>query len=217
MTSHRHAPATAATRGLTRFFATALAGAMLQVVPAAVLGCGDPALHPGRAEYDAAVAALRDQPPSRVQLRYRLEGDRRVGKAHRLRLWFWSPDGAPTGHYKVMPSSGLVSLHDASQGSIPDSGKLDVSLRPRRPGFHFVQIETRTPSQVAAAPHRTVIPIAVELDAEHRATKASAEAGGLSPNLARAPGFAGPRGALLMQAVGGTASESPDVGSAPLE
>lgn len=195
-------------RPLQYGLAVLVSAALLQAPAGDALACGDPALHPGRAEYEAAVAALRQQPPSPVQVRYRLEGMRRIGAPHTLRLWFWSPDGPPAGSYSIAPSDGLTVVGTPVNGTMPASGKLDVALRADRAGYHFVQIESQAPKDGKATGHRTVIPIAVELDAEHRALEADS---GRPMHASRVAGFSGPRGSRLMNALGETAPNQPEI------
>jgi len=133
------------------------------VSPGLSLGCSDPALHPEMAEFNALLDALAPQSPSPVQLKFRIDGERQIGKPLTVRMAFWQ--NAPVkGTFLVTPSQGVVLDGSPNTGEIPYRAFVDVTVRPVKKGYHHLKVETMIDVDGVEVRRTELLGIAVALD-----------------------------------------------------
>lgn len=115
---------------------------VLLLYPWLAHACNNPELHPGIAEFTAVAEALRSQPPSPVELKYRIEGERRAGTPVSVRFSFWPNAPYDSGRFSVTPSAGLKLASFSGGGEIPYKGTIDFDVIPTRSGYHYLKVET---------------------------------------------------------------------------
>jgi hypothetical protein len=143
------------------------------VSPGFSLGCSDPAVHPEMAEFNAVLQALPPQPPSPVQLKFRIDGDRQIGNLLTIRIAFWQ-NGQAKGKFLITPSHGVVLDGSPNAGEIPYRSFVDVTVRPIKKGYHHLKVETTIDLDGVELRRTELVGIAIALDDVPVAGKAAA-------------------------------------------
>jgi len=146
-----------------RFRSVCFSGlALFWAVPA--IGCDNPAVHPEMAEYDALLAALPANPPSPLQLKFKIDGDHRPDRPIRLRIAFWQKENCESGQYVITPSVGVDLEGGDRNGAIPCRGAIDFVVRASRPGYHYFKVETRVDDDGVSIQRTDLIGLPIDLN-----------------------------------------------------